>query len=120
MIETPQKAMAVSANTREQCAARALGLVQQFRRRQQLRDVRAAVGAFIGQGELCHAPLRPDGLDMHRHYRAGRADHGRCFGFVMVDKCWHGGIPNDVPCQSGRRLGRDEQAALFVRSLVPA
>ena len=67
--------------------------VQQFRRAHQLRDLRAAVGAFIG-GRLSHAPLRRDGLDVHRHDRATGANHGGWLSLVMmVDIGWHVGSP---------------------------
>ena len=68
-------------------------LVQQFRLGHRLPDLRAAVGAFIGEVDLRHAPMWCDVLDVHRQARTAWADHEGWFGIVMVDIGWHVGSP---------------------------
>ena len=68
-------------------------LVQQFRLGHRLPDLRAAVGAFIGEVDLRHAPMRCDVPDVHRQALTAWADHEGWFGVVMVDIGWHVGSP---------------------------
>ena len=68
-------------------------LVQQFRLSHRLPDLRATVGAFVGEVDLRHAPMRCDVLDVHRQARTAWADHEGWFGVVMVDIGWHVGSP---------------------------
>src|SRR6185295_15919183 len=50
-------------------------LVQQFWLGHRLPDLRAAVGAFIGEVDLRHDPMRYDVLDIHRQSRTAWADN---------------------------------------------
>ena len=68
-------------------------LVQQFWLGHRLPDLRAAVGAFIGEVDLRHDPMRCDVLDVHRQARTAWADNEGWFGVVMVDIGWHVGSP---------------------------
>src|SRR5258708_2235558 len=73
----------------------AAGLVPQVRLDHGLPDFRAAVGAFIGEVDLRHAPMRFDVLHIHRKAYATRTnDKGRLDVFVMVNKGWHVGSPH--------------------------
>ena len=63
----------------------AKNLVQQIRLDHGLSHFLAAVGAFIGEVDLRHAPMRCDVLDVHRQARTAWADHEGWFGVVMVD-----------------------------------
>src|SRR3954468_15511892 len=59
-----------------------------------LPDFRAAVGAFIGEVDLRHAPMRFDVLDEHRKADAARTnDEGRLDVIVMMNIGWHVGSP---------------------------
>ena len=63
-----------------------------------LPDFRAAVGAFIGEVDLRHAPVRFDFADKHRKSDAARADDEGWLGVVlMVDVGWHVGSPQEEP-----------------------
>ena len=70
-------------------ARRRGNLVQQLRLGHRLPDLRAAVGAFKGEVDLRHAPMRCDILDVHRQALTAWADHEEWFGVVMVDIGWH-------------------------------
>ena len=63
--------------------------MQQFRLGHRLLDLRATVGAFKGEVDLRHAPMRCDILDVHRQALTAWADHEEWFGVVMVDIGWH-------------------------------
>jgi hypothetical protein len=61
-----------------------------------LPDFGAAVGAFIDEVDLRHAPMRFDIPDIHREqpYTTG-ADNRSCLEFVVVlDIGWHDGSPH--------------------------
>src|SRR6478735_3875700 len=66
-------------------------LVLQLRLDHRLSDLRTAVGAFIGEVDLRHAPMRCDVPDVHRLALTAWADHEVWFGVVMVDIGWHVG-----------------------------
>jgi hypothetical protein len=70
-------------------------LVQQFRLGHRLPDLRAAVGAFIGEVDFRHGQVRSNVLDVHRQAYAARADHEGRFGIVMMDIGWHVGSPQE-------------------------
>jgi hypothetical protein len=71
----------------------AVNLVQQFWFGHRLPDLRAAVGAFIGEVDRRRAPMWCDVLDVHRQARTAWAGHEGWFGIVMVDIGWHVGSP---------------------------
>jgi hypothetical protein len=75
--------------------------VRRFRLGHRVPDLRAAVGAFIGEVDLRHAPMRCDVLDVHRQAYTAWADHEGWFGVVMTDIGWHvapqQGIQSVVP-----------------------
>src|SRR5260370_19551066 len=73
----------------------AASLVPQLRLGHGLPDFRAAVGAFIGEVDLRHAPMRFDVLDVHRKTDAARTNNEGWLGvFVMVNIGWHVGSPH--------------------------
>src|SRR4030081_496698 len=56
---------------------------------------RTAVGAFIGEVDLRHAPMRLDGAHEHRKSDATRTnDESRLDVIVMVDIGWHVRTPH--------------------------
>ena len=59
-----------------------------------LANLGAAVGAFIGEIDLRHAPMRLDVAHKHRKSDAARTDDEGWFGVVvMIDIGWHVGSP---------------------------
>src|ERR1700688_53109 len=73
----------------------AAGLVPQLLLGHRLPDFRAAVGAFIGEVDLRHAPVRFHVLDVHRKTHATRTNNeGWLDVFVMVNIGWHVGSPH--------------------------
>src|SRR6478735_4011373 len=64
-----------SRTTRAVRIAHLRTLVQQFRLGHRLPDLRAAVGAFIGEVDLRHDPMRCDVLDVHWQARRAWADN---------------------------------------------
>jgi len=61
-----------------------------------LPDFRAAVGAFIGEVDFRHAPVRLDVANVHRKPDAARAnDESWLDVIVMVDIGWHVGSPQE-------------------------
>ena len=57
-------------------------------------DLGAAVGAFISEFDLRHAPMRLDVAHIHRKSDAARTDDEGRFGVVvMMDIGWHVGSP---------------------------
>ena len=55
----------------------------------------ATVGAFIGEVDLRHAPMRLDVTHKHRKSDAARTDDERRFDAVMMDVGWHVGSPQE-------------------------
>ena len=74
-------------------SSRSPSSVQQFWFGHRLRDLRAALGAFIGEVNLRHAPMWCGVPDVHRHALTAWADHEGWFAVVMVDIGWHVGSP---------------------------
>src|SRR5260370_19885731 len=73
----------------------AADLVPQHRLGHCLSDFHAAVGAFIGEVDLRHAPMRFDVLDVHRNTDAARTNNESRLGvIVMVNIGWHVGSPH--------------------------
>jgi hypothetical protein len=65
-------------------------LVSQLRLDHGLAKLGATIGAFIGELDLRHAPMRLDVPNKHRKPDAARAnDEGRLDVIVMVDIGWH-------------------------------
>ena len=64
-----------------------------FRLGHRLPNLRATVGAFIGEVDLRYAPMWCDVLDVHRKALTAWTDHEGWFGVVMVDIGWHVGSP---------------------------
>jgi len=74
----------------------AAGLVLQLRLGHRLPDFRAAVGAFIGEVDLRHAPMRFDIPHIHRKPDAAWTnDKGWLDVVVMVDIGWHVDTPHE-------------------------
>ena len=71
-----------------------VALMPQFRLDHGLSNFGAAVGAFIGEVDLRHAPMRFDVPHIHRNPDAARTDDEGRFGIVvMMDIGWHVGSP---------------------------
>ena len=67
----------------------------QLRLHDRLPNFGAAVGAFIGEIDLRHAPVRLDVPYKHRKPDAARTnDEGRLDVIVMVNIGWHVGTPH--------------------------
>ena len=67
-----------------------------FRLHNGLADFRPAVGAFISEVDLRHAPMRLDVAHIHRNSDAARTDDKGRFGIVvMMDIGWHVGSPQE-------------------------
>src|SRR5437016_5144974 len=74
-----------------------LELVSQLRLGHRLPDFRAAVGTFIGEVDLRHAPMGFNVLDVHRQaHAAWTNDKGRLDFVVMVNIGWHVGSPTET------------------------
>src|SRR6478752_2620969 len=71
-------------------------LVLQLRLDHRLSDLRTAVGAFIGEVDLRHAPMRFDIPHIHRKPDAAWTnDKGWLDVVVMVDIGWHVDTPHE-------------------------
>ena len=74
---------------------------------------RAAVGAFIGEVDFRHGPVRSNVLDVHRQAYAARADHEGRFGIVMMDIGWQA-----LPKKTSRKhspVALDPRASIRLR-----
>jgi hypothetical protein len=68
----------------------------QFRLHDGLANLGAAVGAFIGEVDLGHAPVRLDVAHKHWQSNAARTNHEGRFGIiVLMDIGWHVGSPQE-------------------------
>ena len=64
-------------------------------------NLSAAVGAFIGELDLRHGPMRLDVAHKHRKSDAARTDDEGRFGVVvMMDIGWHVGSPQEYAQES--------------------
>jgi hypothetical protein len=71
-------------------------LVPQLRLHDGLADLGAAVGAFIGEVDLRHGPMRLDVTHIHFKSDATRTDDEAGLDFVvMMDVGWHVGSPQE-------------------------
>src|SRR5437899_1447065 len=71
-------------------------LVPQFRLHDGLANLGAAVGAFIGEVDLRHAPMRLDVAHIHLKSDAARTnDEGWLCVIVIMDIGWHVGSPQE-------------------------
>src|SRR6202043_2614285 len=76
-------------------ATRARLSVLLFRLGDGLPDLGTAVGTFIDEVDLRHAPVRLDVSHIHRKQpdAAGADNRGRLKEFVMLDISWHVALP---------------------------
>src|SRR5207342_410521 len=79
-----------------------------------LPNLRATVGAFIGEVDLRHAPVWCDVLDVHRKALTAWTDHEGRFGVVMVDIGWHVGSPTRRSASPTRKPAYASAAAIIV------
>src|SRR5882724_13440967 len=71
-------------------------LMPQLRLHHGLANLGAAVGAFIGEVDLRHAPMRLDVAHEHRKSDAARTnDEGWLCVIVIMDIGWHVGSPQE-------------------------
>ena len=71
-------------------------LMPRLRLHDRLPDFGAAVGAFVGEVDLRHAPVRLDVAHIHRKPDAAWTDdEGRFEIIVLMDIGWHVGSPDE-------------------------
>jgi hypothetical protein len=91
-----------------------------FRLHNGLADFRAAVGAFISEVDLRHAPMRLDVAHIHRNSDAAWTQDEGGFNIVMMDIGWHVGSPQEDTQESIHQwsLTRSEAYASGVQAIM--
>jgi hypothetical protein len=86
-------------------------LMPQLRLHDGLSNFGAAVGAFIGEVDLRHAPMRLDVAHIHRKSDTARTDDKGRFDIVMMDIGWHVGSPQEDTQESIHQWSLTRSAA---------
>ena len=75
----------------------------------------AAVGAFISEIDLRHAPMRLDVAHIHRNSDAARTKDEGGFNIVMMDIGWHVGSPQEDTQESISPVVPDPKRSIRLR-----